>query len=65
MDLMHSLVPHAALPDYRFRGMHLKMSAVHVPSDISGVMIPECRRVQRLVFYAWRNISLYMISFDI
>ena len=41
MDLMHSLVPHAALPDYRFRGMHLKMSAVHVPSDISGVMIPE------------------------
>ena len=31
MDLMHSLVPHAALPDYRFRGMHLKMSAVHVP----------------------------------
>lgn len=31
VDLMHSLVPHAALPDYRFRGMHLKMSAVHVP----------------------------------
>ena len=29
VDLMHSLVPHAALPEYRFRGMHLKMSAVH------------------------------------
>eukprot|EP00435_Cladocopium_sp_Y103_P042805 s1431_g11.t3 len=39
VDLMHSLVPHAALPDYRFRGMHLKMSAVHVGFDDVGVKL--------------------------
>ena len=39
VDLAHSLVPEATLPEYRFRGMRLKMSAIHVGFDNVGVKL--------------------------
>ena len=59
VDLMHSLVPHAALPDYRFRGMHLKMSAVHVPWN-AGVSAAK----EPTVVGCTLGVFPYMISHD-
>ncbi|CAE7433358.1 WBC30 [Symbiodinium sp. CCMP2592] len=39
VELVHSVVPDATVPDYRFRGMHLKMSSIHIGFDNVGVKL--------------------------
>jgi len=39
VELVHSVVPDAIVPEYRFRGMHLKMSSIHIGFDNVGVKL--------------------------
>ena len=39
VELAHALVPDAVLPEYRFRGMRLKLSAIHVGFQNVGVKL--------------------------
>ena len=39
VELVQSMVPEVSVPEYRFRGMHLKMSSIHIGFDNVGVKL--------------------------
>ena len=39
VELARNIVPDVTVPDYRFRGMHLKMSSIHIGFDNVGVKL--------------------------
>ena len=39
VELVRDMVPDVSVPEYRFRGMHLKMSSIHIGFDNVGVKL--------------------------
>eukprot|EP00913_Durusdinium_trenchii_P012153 g11414.t1 len=44
VDLANSLMPASKVPEYRFRGMHLKMSGISIEFDNLGVKLKSSRK---------------------